>query len=55
MSRNLQERMLVRIVSLSGEGNSQRQMARILVVSQGCHIKFFATQLRHWSATLAEA
>ena len=36
MPQNLPEQILQRIVSLSADGNSQQEVARILRVSQGC-------------------
>ena len=36
MPQNLPEQKLQRIVRLSANGNSQREVARMLGVSQGC-------------------
>ena len=41
MPQNLPEQILQRIVWLSADGNSQREVAWMLEVSQGCISKIF--------------
>ena len=55
MPQNLPQQILQRIVRLSADGNSQREVARMLGVSQGCISKNFAMQPRDWSTTSEEA
>ena len=46
MPKNLPEKILQRIVRLSADGNSQREVARMLGVSQGCISKILQRNLR---------
>jgi len=54
MPQNLPQQILQRIVRLSADGNSQREVARMLGVSQGCVSKIL-TQPRDWPTTSEEA
>ena len=51
MPQNLPEQILQRIIRLSADGNSQREVARMLEV----HKQNFATQPRDWPTTSEEA
>ena len=54
MPKNLPQQILQRIVRLSADGNSQREVARILGVSQGCISNILLCN-RDWPTTSEEA
>ena len=54
MPQNLPEQILQRIVKLCADGNCQREVARMLGMSQGCIRKILATQPRDRPTTSAE-
>ena len=55
MPQNLPEQILQRIVRLSADGNSQREVARMLGGVSRMHKQNFATQPRDWPTTSEEA